>query len=304
MSVLSVQQLSKNYGPIKALQQVSFDVPQGAVFGILGPNGSGKTTLLGIVMDVLKATGGSFSWNGHPGAGNEQRKQIGTLLETPNFYAYLSGLKNLEIAAAIKGKGREDIDRVLDIVNLSQRKNSKFSSYSLGMKQRLAIGAALLGNPDILVFDEPTNGLDPAGIAEIRELMKQLNREGKTIIMASHILDEVEKVCTHVTIIQKGVLKTTGTVSEVLSASPDVSVVIEVAADDMGRLQTLLAEMAGVISIKKQDTQLQLNCEEQVTPAAVNKYCFEKGILLNQLSMKRKSLETRFLEITGNQSDR
>jgi lantibiotic transport system ATP-binding protein len=304
MSVLSVQQLSKTYGAVRALQQVSFDVPQGSVYGILGPNGSGKTTLLGIVMDVLKATSGSFSWNGQPGAGNEQRKQIGTLLETPNFYAYLSGLQNLEIAAAIKGKGKNDIDRVLEIVNLSQRKNSKFSSYSLGMKQRLAIGAALLGNPDILVFDEPTNGLDPAGIAEIRELMKQLNRDGKTIIMASHILDEVEKVCTHVTIIQKGVLKTTGTVSEVLSASPGNSIIIEVAADDLGGLQTLLSVMNGVREIKKQDNLLQLICEEQVSPAMVNKYCFEKGILLNQLSMKRKSLETRFLEITGNQSDR
>jgi lantibiotic transport system ATP-binding protein len=308
MSVLSVQQLSKNYGAVRALQQVSFDVPKGSVYGILGPNGSGKTTLLGIVMDVLKATSGSFSWNGQPGAGNEQRKQIGTLLETPNFYAYLSGLKNLEIAAAIKGKGSGDIDRVLDIVNLAQRKNSKFSSYSLGMKQRLAIGSALLGNPDILVFDEPTNGLDPAGIAEIRELMKQLNRDGKTIIMASHILDEVEKVCTHVTIIQKGVLKTTGTVGEVLSGSisgaTDSSVIIEVAADDLVELQHLLSVMGGVKEIKKQDNLLQLVCEERVTAAQVNKYCFEKGILLNQLSMKRKSLETRFLEITGNQSDR
>lgn len=304
MSVLSVQQLSKNYGAVRALQQISFDVPSGSVFGILGPNGSGKTTLLGIVMDVLKATSGSFSWNGHPGAGSEQRKQIGTLLETPNFYHYLSAQKNLEIAAAIKGRGKEDIDRVLEIVNLTQRKNSKFNTYSLGMKQRLAIGAALLGNPDILVFDEPTNGLDPAGIAEIRELIKKLNHEGKTIIMASHILDEVEKVCTHVTIIQKGIMKTTGTVSEVLSASPDVSVIIEVSADDLANLQQTLSVLSGVTEIKKQDTFLQLICDEKVTPAMVNKYCFEKGILLNHLGMKRKSLETRFLEITGNQSDR
>ncbi|MBL7727678.1 MAG: ATP-binding cassette domain-containing protein [Dinghuibacter sp.] len=304
MSVLSVQQLSKNYGPVRALQQVSFDVPQGSVFGILGPNGSGKTTLLGIVMDVLKASSGSFSWNGHPGAGNEQRKQIGTLLETPNFYHYLSGQRNLEIAAAIKGKGKEDIARVLEVVNLSQRKDSKFNTYSLGMKQRLAIASALLGNPEILVFDEPTNGLDPAGIAEIRELIKSLNREGKTIIMASHILDEVEKVCTHVAIIQKGVLKTTGTVGEVLSGSADNSVIIEVAADDLSGLQHFLSVMGGVKEVKKIDNFLQLVCDEQLTPAQVNKYCFEKGVILNQLSMKRKSLETRFLEITGNQSDR
>lgn len=304
MSVLSVQQLSKNYGGVRALQQVSFDVPKGSVFGILGPNGSGKTTLLGIVMDVLKATSGSFYWNGHPGAGNEQRKQIGTLLETPNFYAYLSGQQNLEISAAIKGHGKEDIERVLEIVNLTQRKNSKFNTYSLGMKQRLAIASTLLGNPDILVFDEPTNGLDPAGIAEIRELIKKLNRDGKTIIMASHILDEVERVCTHVTIIQKGVLKTTGTVSEVLSGSTDSSVAIEVASDDLAGLQHMLSVMPGVKNIIKQENSLVLECEEQVTPALVNKYCFEKGLLLNQLIMKRKSLETRFLEITGKQSDR
>lgn len=306
MSVLSVQQLSKNYGGVRALQQVSFDVPQGSVFGILGPNGSGKTTLLGIVMDVLKATGGSFYWNGQPGAGNEQRKKIGTLLETPNFYAYLTAQRNLEISAAIKGHGKEDIDRVLEIVNLTQRRNSKFNTYSLGMKQRLAIASTLLGNPDILVFDEPTNGLDPAGIAEIRELIKKLNSDGKTIIMASHILDEVERVCTHVTIVQKGVLRTTGTVSEVLSGSTgsNTGIAIEVSADDLANLQHMLSAMPGVRQITKQENSLLLDCEEQVTPAQVNKYCFEKGLLLNQLLMKRKSLETRFLEITGNQSDR
>jgi ABC-type multidrug transport system ATPase subunit len=188
MSILSVSNLSKNYGYVRALNGVSFEVPKGSVFGILGPNGSGKTTLLGIVMDVLKATSGTYSWMGHP-ATEEQRRQIGTLLETPNFYHYLSGERNLRIAAAIKQKDPADIPRVLQIVNLWQRKDSKFSTYSLGMKQRLAIASTLLGDPDILVFDEPTNGLDPAGIAEIRELIKQLSKQGKTIIMASHILD-------------------------------------------------------------------------------------------------------------------
>ena len=166
-SVLTISNITKFYGPVRALNDVSFEVPIGSVFGILGPNGSGKTTLLGIVMDILKATKGNYLWNGQPGS-NEQRKQIGTLLETPNFYHYLSGEKNLKIAAAIKERGKEDIPKVLEKVNLLQRKDSKFSSYSLGMKQRLAIASTLLGNPDILVFDEPTNGLDPAGIAEIR----------------------------------------------------------------------------------------------------------------------------------------
>jgi lantibiotic transport system ATP-binding protein len=306
-SVLSIKNISKFYGPVHALNNVSFEVPKGSVFGILGPNGSGKTTLLGIVMDILKVSSGSFLWNGQPGSSNEMRRQIGTLLETPNFYHYLSGQKNLQIAAAIKQRGKEDIPRVLEKVNLAQRKDSKFSTYSLGMKQRLAIASTLLGNPDILVFDEPTNGLDPAGIAEIRDLIRQLNQQGKTIIMASHILDEVEKVCTHVAIIQKGVLKTTGTVQEVMNASPGDKVVrvdIELAADNLAALESILKQIPGILEVQNNGTGLTIHGEETVTTAGINKYCFEKGIVLSQLNLKRKSLETRFLEITGNQSDR
>ncbi|HZH66929.1 MAG TPA: ABC transporter ATP-binding protein [Flavisolibacter sp.] len=304
--VLSVNQLTKFYGPIKALDNVSFDVPQGSVFGILGPNGSGKTTLLGIVMDIIKATKGNFLWDGQPGS-NEKRKQIGTLLETPNFYHYLSGEKNLRIAAAIKGKGDGDIDTVLEKVNLLGRKTSKFSTYSLGMKQRLAIASTLLGNPNILVFDEPTNGLDPAGIAEIRDLMKELSRQGKTIIMASHILDEVEKVCSHVAIIQKGVLKTVGTVQEVLNATTSDKVVvveIELSADNMEMLEDVLNQMPGINAVNKSDTGFALEGDEMLTTTAVNKYCYEKGVVLSHLNLKRKSLEKRFLEITGGKSDR
>jgi ABC-2 type transport system ATP-binding protein len=305
-SVLSIRNISKSYGPVRALQNVSFEVPRGSVFGILGPNGSGKTTLLGIVMDILKPSSGSYLWNGQPGS-NEMRKQIGTLLETPNFYHYLSGQKNLEIASAIKEKGKEDIPHVLEKVNLTQRRKSRFSTYSLGMKQRLAIASTLLGNPDILVFDEPTNGLDPAGIAEIRDMMKDLNRQGKTIIMASHILDEVEKVCTHVAIIQKGDLKTVGTVSDVLSTGGDVNlttVEIEVGAEDLVQLESVLREMPGMLHIHNGGASLLIEGEKAVNPEAVNKYCFEKGIVLNQINLRKKSLERRFLEITGGKSDR
>jgi ABC-type multidrug transport system ATPase subunit len=303
MSILTVSNLSKNYGVIKALDNVSFEVPKGSVFGILGPNGSGKTTMLGIVMDVIKATSGTYSWLGQPGS-EEQRKKIGTLLETPNFYHYLSGEKNLKINAAIKERNPADIPRVLEIVNLLQRKDSKFNTYSLGMKQRLAIASTLLGNPDILVFDEPTNGLDPAGIAEIRQLMIELNKQGKTIIMASHILDEVEKVCTHVAIIQKGVLKTIGTVNEVLSTSTDTSAIIEIAADDLSALEVALQGMPGLMSMSREGTGLVLHCMGTITATQVNSWCFEKRVVLSQLSMKRKTLEKRFLEITGTQSDR
>ena len=306
MAILSIHNLTKNYGAIKALDKVSFSVPEKTVFGILGPNGSGKTTLLGIVMDVLKVTGGSYKWAGGETTA-EMRKHVGTLLETPNFYHYLSGEDNLKIAAKIKGRGEGDIEKVLQTVNLYERRKSKFNSYSLGMKQRLAIASTLLGDPDILVFDEPTNGLDPAGIAEIRELIKELNLQGKTIIMASHILDEVEKVCTHVAIIQKGVLKMVGSVSDVLNTSGTSaadSLLIEISAADNTQLKNILQQMPGLESIVETDAGIEIICPENITAGQVNKFCFDKGIVLGKLYVKRKSLETRFLEITGKQSDR
>ena len=294
--VLSIEGISKNYGRIQALNNVSFSVPAGSVFGILGPNGSGKTTMLGIVMDVLKPTTGSFQFFGEA-ASSAQRKHIGTLLETPNFYHYLSGERNLAISAEIKGKGKEDIQSVLEKVNLAERKTSKFSTYSLGMKQRLAIAAALLGNPDVLVFDEPTNGLDPVGIAEIRELILRLASEGKTIIMASHLLDEVEKVCTHVAILKKGNLLTAGPVDEVL-VNEDI---VEISAPDFGRLQTIIAGMSGFKNIKTQNNQLQLFMTQGTADLqSINRHCFDNGIVLNHLQLKKKSLEAKFFELTNN----
>jgi ABC-2 type transport system ATP-binding protein len=306
MAILSINNLTKNYGAIKALDKVSFSVPPKTVFGILGPNGSGKTTLLGIVMDILKVTDGSYTWAGNEST-DKMRKHIGTLLETPNFYHYLSGEDNLKIASKIKGKGEEDIEKVLHTVNLYERRKSKFNTYSLGMKQRLAIASTLLGDPDILVFDEPTNGLDPAGIAEIRDLIKDLNRQGKTIIMASHILDEVEKVCSHVAIIQMGVLKTVGSVSDVLNTSGTSTInhiLIELNAADNVQLKNILQQLDGLESITETDTGIEIICPENITAEQVNKFCFDKGIVLSKLNVKRKSLETRFLEITGKQSDR
>ncbi|AHF15617.1 ABC transporter ATP-binding protein [Niabella soli] len=304
MSILTTSELSKRYKTVQALNLVNITIPKGCVYGILGPNGSGKTTLLGIVMDVLKATSGAYLWNGQPGS-DAQRKRIGTLLETPNFYPYLSAERNLEIAAAIKGYNKSDIPRVLKIVNLFERKDSAFSTYSLGMKQRLAIAAALLGDPEVLVFDEPTNGLDPAGIAEIRQLILALHTSGKTIIMASHILDEVEKVCTHVTIIQKGTIKASGTVAEVLHAGEQQNeTLIEIAAGDLAQLQTVAPGLPGLkTAVLKQDFLL-LHCTATITPEAINKFFFEKGIILSYLSIKKKNLEARFLEITGTTSDR
>jgi ABC-2 type transport system ATP-binding protein len=295
--VLSIQNLAKNYGNIRALDGISYDIPKGCVFGILGPNGSGKTTTLGIILNVLNQTNGSFLWFGKPSDANT-RKQIGSLLETPNFYHYLSAVDNLKITQAISHRGsKEDIERVLEIVNLSQRKNSKFKTYSLGMKQRLAIAAALLGNPQVLVFDEPTNGLDPVGIAEIRELIKKLANDGKTIIMASHLLDEVEKVCTHVAIMKKGALLAAGPVDEVL-VNEDI---VEVSSDNLEQLSTILKDYSGVQQIKQENNKLQVYFKMGTSNLRdINQFCFNNGVILNLLSIKRKSLEAKFFELTNN----
>ncbi len=295
-SVLTLNSVTKFYGRIQALDNVSFSVPQGSVFGILGPNGSGKTTLLSIVLDVLKANKGSYTWMGREHNG-EVRKKIGSLLETPNFYHYLSAEDNLAITHVISGRGsKQEIDTVLDKVGLLARKKSKFNTYSLGMKQRLAIGAALLGDPKVLVLDEPTNGLDPEGIAEIRELIKTLAKEGNTIIMASHLLDEVEKVCTHVAILKKGTLITTGSVDEVM-INEDI---VELGSENKVLLLFLLKAMPGYNAIKEEQGLIQLTFPlGEADLSAINSHCFNNGIVLNHLRVKRKSLETKFFELTN-----
>src|SRR5450432_592086 len=273
MPILTIENLSKSYGRIQALKNVSFSVPEGAVFGILGPNGSGKTTMLGTIMDILKPTSGTYRLFDEVPT-ELHRRRIGTLLETPNFYHYLSGVKNLEIAAEIKQHGKEDISRVLEMVDLTQRKDSKFSTYSLGMKQRLAIASCLLGNPKVLVFDEPTNGLDPVGIAEIRDLMKNLYREGKTIILASHLLDEVEKVCTHVAILRKGELLMAGDVNEVLVNEDFIELGTGSGSAGLAKLRTVLDSLPGIRQIKANEQNLQVFFDNDMMDLGnVNQYC-------------------------------
>jgi ABC-2 type transport system ATP-binding protein len=296
-SVLSLDAITKSYGPVQALKGVSFEVPEGSVFGILGPNGSGKTTLLSIILDVLKANKGSFLWFGHPGS-KEQRQKIGSLLETPNFYHYLSAVNNLKITQSISGRGTpKDIDEVLKKVRLYERRNSRFSTFSLGMKQRLAIAASLLGDPKVLVFDEPTNGLDPVGIAEIRQLIIELKNSGHTIIMASHLLDEVEKVCTHAAILRTGELLTIGRVEEIL-VDDDV---VEVSASDLNALAEVLKQLSDHVV-----TDVKANTVQTTFPKGtakldeINSFCFKQGIVLNHLTLKKKRLEARFFELTNN----
>jgi len=299
MTALSVQQISKRYKAITALQNVSFDVPEGSIFGILGPNGSGKTTLLGIVTDVLKADAGTCSLFNQPITA-QLRKQTGSLLETPNFYPYLSARKNLEISAAIKGCNASTIDESLKRVDLYNRRYDKFSTFSLGMKQRLAIAAALLGSPSLLIFDEPTNGLDPNGIADIRDLIKNIAAEGKTIVMASHLLDEVEKVCTHVAILKKGILLAYGDVTGLLKTGSS----IELSAENLPQLKDVLTRFKNNISVEEKENMLLLHDEsEEISLSELNKYCFENGVTLTHLSIRKKALETKFLEITNQQNN-
>ncbi len=295
MSVLSVDKISKNYSRIKALSEVSFEVPEQTVFGILGPNGSGKTTLLGIIMNVLKPTSGDYKlFNEEPT--HQQRKKIGTLLETPNFYHYLTAVENLRISCAIKNVNEDDIPRVLDIVDLTQRKDSPFSTYSLGMKQRLAIGAALLGDPDVLVFDEPTNGLDPVGIAEIRNLIKKLSAEGKTIIMASHLLDEVEKVCTHVAILKKGKLLASGNVNEIFTNDN----MVQVGAENSAAFLQAIKDMPGYSKHETEGNLVNIFYDAAaISMAGINSYFFAQQIVLTHLQVKKKSLENKFIELTN-----
>ncbi|MBL7766421.1 MAG: ATP-binding cassette domain-containing protein [Chitinophagaceae bacterium] len=290
--VVHIRDIQKAYTTVKALKGVTFSVPRGSVFGVLGPNGSGKTTLLGILLDVLKADQGSYEWVGYSEP-HQARQQIGSLLETPNFYSYMSAADNLRISAKIKGRGEEQIDEVLKLVNLFERRDSRFSSFSLGMKQRLAIAAALLGKPDILVLDEPTNGLDPVGISEIRDLIRQLNHSGTTIIMASHLLDEVEKVCTHVAILRKGELLTTGSVLDVLNDEDR----IELDAADRKALMSALSRNSSLKNLRE-DGVVQCSAVDGYTMNQINQYCFEQGIVLTHLVKKKRSLESKFMEIT------
>ena len=296
-SILELKNITKYYGSLRALNNVSFDVPEESVFGILGPNGSGKTTLLSIILDVLKANSGNFLWFGQPGT-PDMRKKIGSLLETPNFYHYLSAEDNLRVTHSISGRGNpEDIATVLKKVRLYERRKNAFKKYSLGMKQRLAVAAALLGSPKVLVLDEPTNGLDPEGIAEMRQLMTELRHAGHTIIMASHLLDEVEKICTHAAILKTGDLITTGEVEEILLDDD----VVELSAPDLNALANLLQQLSKTVTVDTQLKTVQMVLPKgEANPEEINAFCFKNGIVLNHLMMKKKRLEARFFELTSN----
>lgn len=290
--ILEIKDLSKSYGRINAVQSLSLAVPKGSVFGILGPNGSGKTTTLGMILGVIKPASGTFSWFGRP-HDFETKRRIGAILETPNFYPYLSGYQNLEIVAAIKEIQDPKIHEILDTVGLGARARSKFKAYSLGMKQRLAIASALLSEPEVLVLDEPTNGLDPQGIAQIRELILNIAAQGITIILASHLLVEIEKVCTHAAVLQKGVLRFSGTVDELTGHEG----LIEISATDNVALLQALGQFSAVETVTDQNGILLVKLKEEISAAEINRQLSGQGIYVNHLVFRKASIETQFLNL-------
>ncbi|RLD40400.1 MAG: ABC transporter ATP-binding protein [Bacteroidetes bacterium] len=290
--ILEIKHLRKTYGRLLALEDFSLQVNKGEVFGILGPNGSGKTTTLGILLDIIKCDSGQYSWFGSEPFSN-QRLRIGALLEQPVFYPYLSAVKNLEIIADIKKVSYDQIDVQLEKVGLIDRKHSKFKTYSLGMKQKLAIAASMIGDPEVLILDEPTNGLDPKSIAEIRDMIIEIADRGITVLLASHLLDEVQKVCTHVAILNKGKLLHNGPVDEVLSSSA----MLELRADDMVALKQQLQQLDFVDEVLEEGTIWIAKLNEEKDPATVSKLLAQQGIYLTHLAVRKKSLEKYFLEL-------
>lgn len=291
-NILSVHNISKNFGKIHAVNQLSVEVNRGEVFGLLGPNGSGKSTTLGMLLDLVKPVSGSFEWFGQKPS-KESRKKIGSVIETPNFFPYLSAEQNLKIVADIKDLGYDDIPRVLRLVTLYERRNSKFKTFSFGMKQRLAVASALLGRPEVMILDEPTNGLDPQGIAQMRELILQVASEGITIILASHLLDEVQKVCSHVAVMSKGKKLYSGEVSKVLA----VSDCIEMSAIDTPALIQTIKSHPEYNRHLPSDDMLLVYFKKDVTPASLNEFCHTQGIVLSHLAERKRSLEQHFLEL-------
>lgn len=290
-TVLSIKGLTKNFGRLRAVNNINLEVKAGQVFGMLGPNGSGKTTTLGMLMGVINPTGGEYSWFGRQ-PDHSVRKKIGAVLEHPIFYPYLSGQMNLELNAMIKECPAANIPNVLELVELSDRRDDKYRTYSLGMKQRLAIASALLNEPSVLILDEPTNGLDPMGIAEIRELIKKIAANGKTIILASHLLDEVQKVCTHFAVLKKGNMVHSGPVHEVTKGAETVEVNAEVE-----NLSEVLLKFSGTASINRENGFFQVTLRDEFRGKDLNKFLFDQGIVVNHLVTRKRSLEKMFLEI-------
>ena len=296
-TILSLRNLDKKFGKVHAVNNLSFDIKKGNVYGILGPNGSGKSTTLGIILNVVNKTSGEFSWFDGTVSTHEALKRVGAIIERPNFYPYMTAVQNLKLICKIKGVAFEKIDEKLKIVNLYERKDSKFRTYSLGMKQRLAIASALLNDPEILILDEPTNGLDPQGIHEIRKIIKEIATNGTTILLASHLLDEVEKVCSHVVVIREGIKLYNGRVDEIVATAGFFELNT---ANDEPKLKELLEGHESISSVKQEEGKIIATLNQELTAGEINEYLFKNGIVLSHLVKRKPSLEQQFLTLTNN----
>ena len=290
--ILKTSSLTKRYRRITALQDLDLEVGRGMIFGLLGPNGSGKTTTLGLLLGVLKATSGSFSWFGQEPCA-DSRKKVGAILESPCFYPYLTAMQNLAVVAAVKNCNINRRDDVLKTVGLYDRRNDPFNTYSLGMKQRLAIGSALLADPEVLILDEPTNGLDPQGIVEIRNLVQHIAGTGKTIVLASHLLDEVQKVCTDFCVLRRGEKLYQGSVSEALAEDAR----FEISARDLIQLHRTIQDFTGVKDLELLEDRISFSTENGTSTEDINAYLIDRKIVLTMLLEKAGSLEQQFLNI-------
>jgi ABC-2 type transport system ATP-binding protein len=297
--ILTVKNLTKKFGYLTAVKDLSFTIEKGNVYGILGPNGSGKSTTLGIVLNVVNKTQGEFSWFNGDVSTHQALKKVGAIIERPNFYPYMTAVQNLKLVCKIKEVPSDKIEEKLELVGLLDRKDSKFRTYSLGMKQRLAIASALLNDPEILILDEPTNGLDPQGIHQIREIIKKIASQGTTILLASHLLDEVEKVCSHVVILRKGEKLYSGRVSDMLATYG----FFELRATKNDALIELLKSNRSFGEITSEDGLITAFLKEDISAEDFNKTLFEKGVVLSHLVKRKESLEEQFLELTKNQSN-
>ena len=293
-SILKISNLTKKYGLLTAVSDLSFDIEKGSVYGILGPNGSGKSTTLGIVLNVVNKTSGDFSWFGGELTTHQALKKVGAIIERPNFYPYMTAYQNLKLVCKIKDVSYDSIDKTLEIVGLMDRKHSKFSTFSLGMKQRLAIASALLNDPKILILDEPTNGLDPQGIHQIREIIKEIAQQGTTILLASHLLDEVEKVCTHVVVLRKGVNLYSGRVDELISSHG----FFELKTHQKDDLLKLLESHPNFSHTKVESDLITAFLETPMEAEEFNRLLFKNGIVLSHLVKRKESLEEQFLQLT------
>ncbi|WMI67847.1 ABC transporter ATP-binding protein [Mangrovimonas sp. YM274] len=294
--ILTINNLTKKFGYLTAVKDLSFTINKGNVYGILGPNGSGKSTTLGIVLNVVNKTSGSFHWFDGNISTHNALKKVGAIIERPNFYPYMTAYQNLKLVCKIKGVPFEKIQEKLEVVGLLDRKDHKFKTYSLGMKQRLAIASALLNDPEILILDEPTNGLDPQGIHQIREIIKSIAANGTTILLASHLLDEVEKVCSHVVVLRKGVKLYAGRVDEMINSYG----FFELKASEESKLLMVLENNPAFGKLKTENGLITAFLNEPMEASTFNKFMFEQGITLSHLVKRKESLEEQFLQLTDN----